>query len=250
MLITQGGRRLWLAPWRLRRTLRQLGQARSLAGLGPGLPSQRLRELKAVLSRARRCERGWVAPAYGGALTLRLQPGAAMASLESIEFLRGGEMLSAETSQVALQSQESWSEWRVVCTAQHLRERVPASRGIYVLSPAGHPMLRYIGLAGDSLRSRVAAHLSLAQRYGGSCLRVQYVALPGRSVAELRAAEHAVVRAYRITPGFKVTTETPREPFRAIGAVRMRLPAELHQRFPGGAFDVAAGALSREFALP
>ena len=88
MQIKQGGRSVYVAPWRVRRLLRQLGQARHTAGWGSGLPSQRLAELRAALGRAWRSADGWVAPAYGGLLWLRLLPGGT--TLDSLGFALSG----------------------------------------------------------------------------------------------------------------------------------------------------------------
>lgn len=198
MFKTSEGETLELAPWRMRRFMRLLADARRYPAGTP--PHVLLQDLRQIIARARRvntqprmgtarfqsagacCKACLLAQQRDGVLTLL---GLAVESLPQAVPLRAE--LEFETAARSATIDLNWVRYPTLAAA------VGAARGsgIYILRRGDRPV--YVGQA-VNLQRRLAQHLWCSQRHLDSGLAAWVANVPTK---DLSAVEHTLVRALR-----------------------------------------------------
>ncbi|MGJ7517047.1 GIY-YIG nuclease family protein [Pseudomonas baetica] len=235
MFRTSEGETLELAPWRMRRFLRLLADARRYPAGTP--PHVLVQDLRQIIARARRvntqprigtarfnstgacCKACLLAQQRDGVLTLL---GLAIESLPEAAHPRARETPALEF-EAAARSATINLEWVRYPTLEAAVNTARGS-GIYILRRGDRPV--YVGQA-VSLQRRLASHLWCSQRIRDTGLAAWVTNVPK---AALSAVEHTLVRALR----GRVTNaqlQTPMNVGPGKLAITNLLPAGLTSRY-------------------
>ncbi|NUU37776.1 hypothetical protein [Pseudomonas sp. C2B4] len=202
MFKTLEGETLELAPWRMRRFLRLLADARRYPAGTP--PHVLVQDLRQIIARARRvntqprigtarfkstgacCEACLLAQQRNGVLTLL---GLAIESLPQAVHQRAAVTPTMEFEAAARSAtiELKWVRYPTLDAAV----KAASGSGIYILRRGRRPV--YVGQA-VNLKRRLALHLWCSERHRKSGLAAWVTNVPRK---DLSAVEHTVVRALR-----------------------------------------------------
>lgn len=235
MFRTLEGETLELAPWRMRRFMRLLADARRYPAGTP--PHVLLQDLRQIIARARRvntqphigtarfqstgacCKACLLAQQREGVLTLL---GLSVESPPQAAYPRTGGMpeLEFETATRSATIDLSWVRYPTLAAAV----KEASGSGIYILRRGDTPV--YVGQA-VNLKRRLAQHLWCSQRHRDSGLAAWVTNVPTK---DLSAVEHTLARALR----GRVTNELLQNNPLVVGpgklAITHLLPAGLTSR--------------------